>query len=91
MRTIAADNIKRFGYVPLSVYIVALQKGIKVKRQHVLSSRRKGFAAIMPLQTDWKPVMDEYFFLRPVPDKGRRHCRQIPGSEIKDLVFENVR
>ncbi len=60
MRTIASDN-KGFGYVPLSVYIVALQKGIRVKRQTVLSSRRQGFAAIMPARSDWKPVMDEYF------------------------------
>lgn len=89
MRTIAADN-KGFGYVPLSVYIVALQKGIKVKRQHVLSSRRQGFAAIMPQQTDWKPVMDEYFSSDLFRIKAGAIVAKYLGSEIKDLVFENV-
>lgn len=89
MRHIAADN-KGFGYIPLSVYIVALQKGIKVKRQHVLSSRRQGFAAIMPMQSDWKAIMDEYFssdlFRTRVGPIISKHL----GSEVKDLVFENV-
>jgi hypothetical protein len=89
MRTIATDN-KGFGYVPLSVYIVALQKGIKVKRQHVLSSRRQGFAAIMPLQSDWKPVMDEYFSSDLFRLKAGAIVAKYLGSEIKDLVFENV-
>ncbi|WP_162915927.1 histidine kinase [Paraflavitalea soli] len=89
MRTIAGDN-KGFGYVPLSVYIVALQKGIKVKRQHVLSSRRQGFAAIMPLQTDWKPVMDEYFSSDLFRIKAGAIIAKYLGSEVKDLVFENV-
>jgi ABC-type amino acid transport substrate-binding protein len=37
-----------FGYVPVSIYVVALQRGIKVKRQRVLSTRREGFAAVYP-------------------------------------------
>lgn len=89
MRNIAADN-KGFGYVPLSVYIVALQKGIKVKRQHVLSSRRLGFAAILPLQSDWKPLMDEYFSSDLFRLKAGAIVSKYLGSEVKDLVFENV-
>ncbi|MDF2190380.1 histidine kinase [Paraflavitalea sp. CAU 1676] len=89
MRTIASDN-KGFGYVPLSVYIVALQKGIRVKRQTVLSSRRQGFAAIMPARSDWKPVMDEYFSSDLFRMKAGSIISRHLGSEVKDLVFENV-
>lgn len=89
MRHIAGDN-KGFGYVPLSVYIVALQKGIKVKRQHVLSSRRQGFAAIMPLHSDWKGVMDEYFSSDLFRVKAGAIVGRYLGSEVRDLVFENV-
>jgi len=89
MRTIASDN-KGFGYVPLSVYIVALQRGIKVKRQHVLSSRRQGFAGIMPAGSDWKPVMDEYFSSELFRMKAGAIISRYLGSEVKDLVFENV-
>lgn len=89
MRHIAADS-KGFGYIPLSVYIVALQKGIKVKRQHVLSSRRLGFAAIMPMHSDWKPVMDEYFSSNLFRARVGPIIAKYLGSEVKDLVFENV-
>ncbi|NII25960.1 histidine kinase [Pseudoflavitalea sp. X16] len=89
MKHIAADN-KGFGYVPLSVYIVALQKGIKVKRQQVLPSRRQGFAAIMPLHTDWKNVVDEYFASDLFRAKAGVIVTKYLGSEVKDLVFENV-
>ncbi|WP_276484299.1 histidine kinase [Paraflavitalea pollutisoli] len=89
MRTIASDS-KGFGYIPLSVYIVALQKGIKVKRQNVLSSRRDGFAAIMPQQSDWKPIMDEYFTSELFRMKAGAIITRHLGSEVRDLVFENV-
>jgi hypothetical protein len=87
MKTIAADD-HAFGYVPLSVYIVALQKGIKVKRQNVLSSRRQGFAAVMPLQTDWKPLMDEYFSSGVFRMKAGTIITSYLGSEVTDLVFD---
>ena len=41
-----ARHPNSFGYVPLSIYVMALQKGIKVKRQDVLPNRRAGFAGI---------------------------------------------
>jgi hypothetical protein len=61
-----------------------------VKRQNVLSSRRQGFAAIMSPQTDWKPLMDEYFSSDLFRIKAGAIVAKYLGSEIKDLVFENV-
>jgi ABC-type amino acid transport substrate-binding protein len=88
MRAIAADA-KGFGYVPLSVYIVALQKGIKVKRQNVLSNSRQGFAAVLPLHADWKPVVDEYFSTGMFRTRAGAIVSKYLGSQVKDLVFES--
>lgn len=86
MRKIAADR-KGFGYVPLSVYIVGLQKGIKVKRQNVLSTRREGFAAVMPLQSDWKQLVDEYFNTEEFRNSAGNIVTKYLGSEVTDLVL----
>jgi hypothetical protein len=86
MRNIAGDR-KGFGYVPLSVYIVGLQKGIKVKRQNVLSTRREGFAAVMPLHTDWQLLMDEYFNTEEFMNNAATIVTKYLGTEVTDLVL----
>jgi hypothetical protein len=87
MKDIAADG-KGFGYVPLSVYIVGLQKGIKVKRQNILTSRREGFAAVMPINSDWKELVDAYFQSAFFLNMAGRVVGKYLGSEVKDLVFD---
>lgn len=86
MKNIAADR-KGFGYVPLSVYIVGLQKGIKVKRQNVLSARREGFAAVMPLHSDWQLLMEEYFNTEEFMNKAASIVTKYLGTEVTDLVL----
>jgi len=86
MKNIAADR-KGFGYVPLSVYIVGLQKGIKVKRQNVLSTRREGFAAVMPLHSDWHVLMEEYFDTEEFMNKAGNIVTKYLGTEVTDLVL----
>ncbi|RYY54935.1 MAG: transporter substrate-binding domain-containing protein [Chitinophagaceae bacterium] len=78
---------KTFGYVPLSIYIVALQKGIRVKRQSVLSSKREGFAAMMPPASDWKPLMDEFISSDSFPAIAAGIVAKYLGSQVRDLVF----
>lgn len=87
MRNVAM-NERSFGYVPLSIYIVGLQKGIKVKRQSVLSNRRQGFAGVMPQGSDWKPVIDEYFTSEFFRAKAGAIVARYLGSQVKDLVFD---
>ncbi len=86
MRNISDDR-RGFGYVPISVYIVGLQKGIKVKRQNVLTTRREGFAAVMPLQSDWKQLMDEYFATEEFVATASNIVSKYLGSEVTDLVL----
>lgn len=83
-------NERSFGYVPLSIYIVALQKGIKVKRQLVLATNRQGFAAVMPKGSDWKPLIDEYFSSPDFRQKAGNTVAKYLGSRVKDLVFDTM-
>lgn len=87
LRLVAGDK-NGFGYVPLSIYIVALQKGIKVKRQNVLSSRREGFGGVMPVNSDWKHILDEYFMSEDFRLLTGTIVGRYLGSEVKDLVFD---
>lgn len=60
LKDIAADP-GAFGYVPVSIYVVALQRGIKVKRQRLFDVKRDGFAAIYPKTSDWDEPIHDYF------------------------------
>jgi ABC-type amino acid transport substrate-binding protein len=90
MKNIETDR-RGLGYVPLSVYIVGLQKGIKVKRQHVLTSRREGFAGVLPINSDWKELMDSYFKSIFFLTKANTIINKYLGSDVKELVFGNGR
>lgn len=83
-----ASQQNSFGYVPLSIYVVALQKGIKVKRQSVLTSRREGFAAIYPKGSDWDSPVNEYFSSKEFADLSAKVIRKYLGNEITDLIFK---
>ncbi len=77
-----------FGYVPLSVYVVALQRGIKIKRQVAMGTSREGLAAIMPLKSDWQQVINAYF-LRPNTKKQiDQLTAKYLGSEVSDIVLK---
>ena len=60
LNQIAAVN-NAFGYVPLSIYVLALQRGTKVKRQKILATRREGLAAIYTKSSDWDEPVNAYF------------------------------
>jgi ABC-type amino acid transport substrate-binding protein len=86
LQKVSKDD-KAFGYVPLSVYIVGLQKGIKVKRQNILISRREGFAAVMPFNTDWTVIMNEYFSTNEFKILSGKVVGKYLGNDVTDLVF----
>lgn len=83
-----ANEENAFGYVPLSIYVMALQKGIKVKRQSVLTSRREGFAAIYPKSSDWDSPVNEYFSSKAFADLSVNVIRKYLGNEVTDLIFK---
>ena len=83
-----SQDEKAFGYLPLSIYIVGLQKGIKVKRQSVLTTQRPGFAAVYPLHSDWDEPLVAYFNSIECRLKTERIIRKYLGKQMASLVFD---
>ena len=79
-----------FGYLPLSIYVVALQKGLKVKRQPVLTTRREGFAGIYPLHSDWQAPVEEYFASPEFSRLSQHLMRKYLGNQMSGLVAEET-
>lgn len=77
-----------FGYLPLAIYIVGLQKGIKVKRQPVLTIKRPGFAAVYPLHSDWDEPVYEFFTSIESKLLTEKIIRTYLGNQMADLVLE---
>lgn len=77
-----------FGYIPLTIYVVALQKGIKVKRQHILVTERPGFAGIFSKNSDWGPVVNEYFQSFACKRKTDSLLAKYLGSEIGRIIMD---
>ncbi len=75
-----------FGYLPLSLYIVALQNGLNVKRQPLLMTRREGFAGIFPLRSDWVGPVNEYFNSPEFRTLSDDLMRKYLGSQMSGLI-----
>lgn len=85
-RISAADNA--FGYVPLTVYVIALQKGIKVKRQYLFAIERLGLAGIFPKNSDWSPIVHEYFATAECKALVTELLSKYLGREIGEIILE---
>ncbi|MBC7850328.1 MAG: histidine kinase [Chitinophagaceae bacterium] len=83
-----ADNVRGYAYMPLSVYLTGLQKGIRIRRQELLTSRREGIAGILPINSDWKEIINEYFTSSSFKFKTSMTLSNYLGSEVKELVME---
>lgn len=81
----AHDN--SFGYVPVSIYVMALQRGVKVKRQRVLAKRREGFAAIFTKNSDWDEPINEYFNSAECKVLVGGLIRRYLGPEVADIIL----
>lgn len=86
LKDIAADP-HSMGYVPVSIYVVALQKGIKVKRQRLFDVRREGFAVIYPRVSDWEEPINAYFNSTECRQLVSRLIRTYLGEEVSDIIL----
>ncbi|RYY48245.1 MAG: transporter substrate-binding domain-containing protein [Chitinophagaceae bacterium] len=82
----ATDNA--FGYVPLSIYVLALQRGTKVKRQKILATRREGLAAIYTSASDWDEAVNAYFNSETCRQLTASLIRKHLGVEVADIILE---
>jgi hypothetical protein len=87
MRQIAKSD-DGIGYVPLSIYIVGLQKGIKIKRQKVLPVSREGFAAIYTKESDWDEPVNTYFKSETCKTLIEKLIRKHLGAEVSAIILE---
>lgn len=77
-----------FGYVPLSIYVLALQRGTKVKRQKILATRREGLAAIYTKTSDWDEPVNAYFNSEDCRRLTAMLIRKHLGVEVADIILE---
>ncbi|HMR82580.1 MAG TPA: histidine kinase [Niabella sp.] len=83
-----AKNASSFAYVPVSIYVVALQKGMKVKRQRLFDVHREGFAAIYPQSSDWTAPVDQYFHSFECKTLVASSIRKYLGEEVAPIILE---
>jgi hypothetical protein len=83
-----ASRPKSFGYVPVSVYVVALQRGIRVKRQRVMATRREGFGAIYTKASDWDEPINAYFNSSECKIHVMGLIRKYLGTEVADIILD---
>ena len=83
-----AEYRNAFGYVPLSIYIVALQRGVKVKRQKVLTARREGLAAVYTNTSDWTVPVNAYFNSEVCHRLTERLVHKHLGQEVARIIVE---
>ncbi|MBO9591374.1 MAG: histidine kinase [Niabella sp.] len=69
-------------YVPVTIYVVALQRGYKIKRQRLFDIHREGFAAIYPKHSDWETPVTAYF--------NSEECKTLVTSLIRKYLGEEV-
>ncbi len=55
------SDTKSFSYLDLAFYLNAVKERKPLKRHQVGDDGSEEFAFIMPLSSDWQPVMDEFF------------------------------
>ena len=54
------ENPKRFGYMDLPNYLIALNQNLNIKRQPVLPIKGAGFSVIFKKGSDWEEPINEY-------------------------------
>ncbi|MDR7132738.1 hypothetical protein J2X69_005112 [Algoriphagus sp. 4150] len=83
-----SEDKRGLGYVPMTVYVVSLQKGIKIKRQYLFATERIGLAGIFPSGSDWKPIVDEFFLSFECKRLVNNLLSKYLGSEVGKIMME---
>lgn len=86
LKTISNEK-NTLGYVPVTIYVTALQRGVKVKRQRVMHVRRPGFAAIYTKASDWDEPVNEYFQSAECNVLVAGLIRKYLGPEVANIIL----
>ncbi len=70
-----------FAYLDLAFYLEAVQHGKPVKRHPIGDKAAEQFGFVMPLNSDWQPILDEFF----KANGGYTNTQQYKGILLKHL------
>ena len=70
-----------FAYLDLAFYLEAVQEGKPVKRHPIGDKAAEQFGFVMPLNSDWQPLLDEFF----KANGGYTNTQQYKGILLKHL------
>lgn len=87
LQQVASQN-NQVAYVPLSIYVVGLQKGLKARRQPLLQVKRPGFAVVLPLGSDWQSPLDTFLSSPAGKAKVTELVTRYLGTEVASVVLE---
>ena len=82
------DNL--FSYIELPNYILALKKGINLKRQLLFKAERWGYGFIMPQNNDWEDVVNEYFSSNIYREEIQQIITKHLGNDVKELITDQA-
>jgi serine phosphatase RsbU (regulator of sigma subunit)/ABC-type amino acid transport substrate-binding protein len=75
------------GFAELPTYFMAKKKGMKLKRQNLFKYKRLGYGLIFPLNSDWKPIVDEFFNDAESKVKMNKIIQKHLGDDINELIL----
>lgn len=75
------------GFAELPTYFMAKKKGLKIKRQNLFKYKRLGYGMIYPLDSDWKPIVDEFFNDERSKFEINKIIQKHLGSDINELIL----
>ncbi len=83
-----AQEPDMFGFAPLPDYYTQLKLGKSLGRQPYFSVPHEGYALTLPTQTDWNPVITEFFEDPSFQDIMNFVIKRHLGTDVKDLLWE---
>jgi len=82
----AGENL--ISYTELPSYFVSLKNGLKLKRQNLFKFERDGYAIIYPKNSDWQPIVDEFFNSNKSKFIINSILKKHLGNDINDLLLQ---
>lgn len=75
-------------YMQLPSYIMMMQKGARIQRQHFFNVVRQGLAFVLPLKSGWKEPLDAFFKQSSFPILMKRITNKHFGNFASDIITD---
>jgi signal transduction histidine kinase len=78
----------QFGFIDLPIYLLYLKDGANLQRHDMFSATGKGYAIILPENSDWKLPFDQYLTDPITKAKITRILNKYLGDDINSFIDE---